>query len=111
MIYKNHWLLMASTSMSTQFWLRNSLMENRSMAVMRHVGEVYLGHSLDAFAEEVIMRTQLIQCLLENTATMLAATKEDVHTVVHPSSEGDDEADDNLLLFDRNSDSTLANIR
>jgi dynactin 1 len=86
----------------------------RSIAVMRHVGEVYLGNNLDAFAEEAIMRTTLVLGSLDNMATIVASTKEEIHqAVVHPAVNGDKtlEADDSFLLFERNADATLSASR
>jgi dynactin 1 len=98
---------------------RNDLQESqvvegltKSMAVMRHVGEVYLGNSLDALADEVLMRAQLVQTLLHNTAIMLAITKDEIHrAAVHPSENGEVADEDNLMLFERNADSALSSSR
>jgi dynactin 1 len=84
------------------------------MAVMRHIAEVYLTSGLDAFAEEVIMRAQLVQGSLENTVTVLTAAKDEIHqSVIHPTPEGEPEQQisEEFHLFERNADSTLGSIR
>src|ERR1700742_2102507 len=75
---------------------------------MKHLSELHLGNSLESFAEEVLMRALLIQSNLENTATVLAASKADI---LQRASPDDSAIDEDRILFQRGSDSTLSALR
>lgn len=48
---------------------------SRSIAVMSHLGEVHLREGLESYADEVLMKSLLMQSNLENTATALSNAK------------------------------------
>lgn len=78
---------------------------SRSIAVMRHLSELYLDVESELFAEVSTCRVQLTVSSLENCATVLSATR----TIALQSQPGDDGED--YTLFDRNSDATVASLR
>lgn len=81
---------------------------NRSMALMKHLSELYLGSGLAHYAEEILMRALIIQSNLENTSTMLTAARNDIVQTTPPSPDSEDE---DSILFMRNSDATLTGLR
>jgi dynactin 1 len=83
---------------------------SRSIAVIKHLSEIYLTNNLEAFAEDVLMRAQVFQSELENAATVLAALQSDMLNVSKGESE-DNEDNEDLTLFRKNSDSTLSALR
>lgn len=68
---------------------------------------MHLRNDLEGFAEEVLMKSQLLQSALENTATILAATRTEV---LQAAQEGEEETED-FTIFERNSDATLSILR
>lgn len=78
------------------------------MAVMKHLSELHLGEGLESFAEEVLMRAILVQSHLENTVAILTASKADIYRTAPPPTDTDNE---DGILFDRNSDTTLSALR
>ncbi|KAF7939825.1 hypothetical protein BELL_1388g00010 [Botrytis elliptica] len=62
----------------------------RTIALMSHLAEVHLGDSLANYADEVHMRTLVMQSQLENAAAAIASTRTMVQTII-PSQEEDDE--------------------
>jgi len=88
--------------------LKTPLTVSRSIAVMKHLSELYLGSGLETFAEEVLMRALLVQNNLENTATILTAARNDILQFAPPSPNAEDE---DSIIFMRNSDSTLTGLR
>jgi dynactin 1 len=91
----------------TSFTISLSTNFNRSTAVIKHLGEIHLGNSFEGFAEEALMRAQVLQSALENSATILAATRAEVLQLCQDNEEDNDE----FTLFERNSDSTLSLLR
>jgi dynactin 1 len=75
--------------------------------VINHLAELHLNDGLEAFAEEVLMRAQVLQSALENSATILATTRTNVLQLVQE----DDEESDEVTVFERSSDSTLSLLR
>ncbi|KAI1193954.1 dynactin [Nemania serpens] len=62
----------------------------RSIALMAHLGEVHISSGLESFADEVQMKTMLMQSYLESAATAFGVTKEMVQRMV-PANDDDDE--------------------
>lgn len=62
----------------------------RSIALMTHLGEVHISQGLESFADEVQMKTMLMQSHLESAATAFGITKEMVQRVV-PANGDEDE--------------------
>jgi dynactin 1 len=63
----------------------------RSIAVMKHLSELHLQDSVENYAEEILMKTLLMQSNLETTATALMTTKMELLKVIPTSEDGDDE--------------------
>ncbi|KAI0192625.1 dynactin [Xylaria flabelliformis] len=62
----------------------------RSIALMTHLGEVHISEGLESFADEVQMKTMLMQSHLESAATAFNVTKEMVQRMV-PANGDEDE--------------------
>lgn len=79
----------------------------RSTAIIKHLGEIHLSNSFEGFAEEALMRAQVLQSALENSSIVLSATRTEV-LQLYQEGDGDD---DEFTLFKRNSESTLSLLR
>ncbi|KAF4537306.1 Dynactin [Lasiodiplodia theobromae] len=64
---------------------------HRSIAVMSHLAETHLGDGLEGYANDIVMRTLLMQSHLETTAAALMLVKGEVQTRI--PSQGEDEYD------------------
>ncbi|KKY22497.1 putative 90s preribosome component rrp12 [Diplodia seriata] len=64
---------------------------HRSIAVMSHLAETHLGDGLEGYANDIVMRTLLMQSHLETTAAALMLVKGEVQTRV--PSHGEDDYD------------------
>jgi dynactin 1 len=64
---------------------------HRSIAVMRHLSELHLRDDLENYAEEVLMKTLLMQSNLETTAAALMISKSEIAKVATTSAEEDEE--------------------
>lgn len=62
----------------------------RSIALMAHLGEVHISSGLESFADEVQMKTILMQSYLESAATAFGITKDMVQRIV-PANGDEDE--------------------
>jgi dynactin 1 len=58
---------------------------------MTHLSELHLRDGVESFAEEVLMKTLLMQSNLETTATALLTTKTAILQAIPPSEDSDDE--------------------
>ncbi|KAI1118045.1 dynactin [Nemania sp. NC0429] len=64
----------------------------RSIALMAHLGEVHISAGLESFADEVQMKTMLMQSYLESAATAFGITKEMVQRIVPQNSDEEENA-------------------
>ncbi|KAI0908530.1 dynactin [Ustulina deusta] len=64
----------------------------RSLALMTHLGEVHISQGLESFADEVQMKTMLMQSHLESAATAFGVTKEMVQRMVPANGDEDEHA-------------------
>ncbi|KAI8625861.1 dynein associated protein-domain-containing protein [Xylariaceae sp. FL1651] len=62
----------------------------RTIALMTHLGEVHISEGLESFADEVQMKTMLMQSHLESAATAFGITKEMVQRIVPPNGDEDE---------------------
>ncbi|KAI1805769.1 dynein associated protein-domain-containing protein [Daldinia bambusicola] len=62
----------------------------RTIALMTHLGEVHISQGLESFADEMQMKTVLMQSHLESAATAFTITKDMVQRVVPPNGEEDE---------------------
>ncbi|KAK8165609.1 dynein associated protein-domain-containing protein [Phyllosticta citrichinensis] len=81
---------------------------HRSIAVMGHLAERHLGDSLVAYADDVLMRTLLMQSHLETTASALALVKMEVQSKVHETEEN---AYDGIQRFVEKTEAIIAQTR
>lgn len=79
----------------------------RTIALMSHLAEVHIPHGLASFADEVHMRTLVMQSHLENAAAAMAAARTMVQSIV--PSQGDD--DELAQHFSRKTDAAITNTR
>ncbi len=79
----------------------------RTIALMTHLGEVHISDGLESFADEVQMKSVLMQSHLESAATAFAVIKDMVQRVVPPSEEEDELAQH----FSRKSDAVISQTR
>jgi dynactin 1 len=63
----------------------------RSIAVMSHLSELHLRDGVESYAEEVLMKTLLMQSNLESMAAALLTTKAEILKAIPASEESDDE--------------------
>lgn len=80
---------------------------HRSIAVMRHLSELHLGDGLENYAEEVLMKTLLMQSNLETTTAALMTTKSEIAKVATTSAEEDEE----VASFLRRTDTFITQTR
>ncbi|KAF2096387.1 hypothetical protein NA57DRAFT_58305 [Rhizodiscina lignyota] len=71
----------------------------RSIAVMSHLSEIHLREGLESYADEVLMKTQLMQSHLESTAAALQNAKVAILLAIPHAA--DDDTDEVNLLADR----------
>ncbi|KAI1813052.1 dynein associated protein-domain-containing protein [Poronia punctata] len=62
----------------------------RSIALMSHLGEVHISEGLESFADEVHMKTMLMQSYLDSAATAFGITKDMVQRVIPANGEEDE---------------------
>jgi dynactin 1 len=74
---------------------------------MKHIAELHLREGLESYAEEILMRTLLMQSSLENTAAALVASKDLVLHTAPPT----DAEDDDGVLFEKMADSVISDSR
>ncbi|KAI1311138.1 dynactin [Xylaria venustula] len=79
----------------------------RSLALMTHLGEVHISQGLESFADEVQMKTLLMQSHLESAATAFGITKDMVQRVVPANSDEDEQAQH----FTRRADAVVSQTR
>jgi dynactin 1 len=79
----------------------------RTTALMSHLAEVHIPESLASYADDVHMRTLVMQSHLENTAAALAASKSMVKAIV-PSKGDEDELAEH---FARKADAIMSHVR
>ncbi|KAI1427583.1 dynactin [Xylaria sp. FL1777] len=79
----------------------------RSVALMTHLGEVHISQGLESFADEVQMKTMLMQSHLESAATAFGVTKEMVQRMVPANGDEDEHAQH----FVRRADAVISQTR
>jgi dynactin 1 len=79
----------------------------RTIALMSHLSEVHISPGLASYADDVHMRTVIMQSHLENAAAALAVAKTMVQTII--PSQGDE--DELAQHFSRKSDSVITQTR
>lgn len=79
----------------------------RSIALMTHLGEVHISEGLESFADEVQMKTMLMQSHLESAATAFGVTKEMVQRMVPANGDEDELAQH----FSRRADAVISQTR
>lgn len=79
----------------------------RTIALMTHLGEVHISQGLESFADEIQMKTVLMQSQLESAATAFNVVKDMVQRVI-PST-GDE--DEHALHFTRKSEAVITQTR
>lgn len=62
----------------------------RTIALMSHLGEVHISDDLESFADDVYMKTVLMQNYLESAATTFATLQKMVQRVIPPVSDEDE---------------------
>ncbi|KAF2090125.1 dynactin, partial [Saccharata proteae CBS 121410] len=80
---------------------------HRSVAVMTHLAETLLSDSLESYADDVLMRSLLMQSHLEIVAAALAIVKTEVQSKVPANPE----EDDGIERFTDKTESMIANSR
>ena len=83
----------------------------RSMAVMEHLAEIHLDASVEAHADEILMRTLMAQSHLENTAAALLQTKAMIQTKVQANVETLEEDQNELDFFATKADGLISASR
>jgi dynactin 1 len=79
----------------------------RTIALMSHLAEVHISTGLASYADDIHMRTLVMQSHLDNAASAMSATKSMVQATV--PTQGDE--DDLALHFVRKTDSVIAQTR
>ncbi|KAI9820741.1 MAG: hypothetical protein M1827_005111 [Pycnora praestabilis] len=79
----------------------------RSMSLMSHLAEIHIPESLESYAEDVLMRTLLMQSHLENTAVALSHIKTLVRSKI-TALEADSEE---VQYFSESSDTLVSHAR
>ncbi|EKD19406.1 CAP-Gly domain-containing protein [Drepanopeziza brunnea f. sp. 'multigermtubi' MB_m1] len=79
----------------------------RTIALMSHLAEVHISTGLASYADDVHMRTLVMQSHLENAAAALVAVRTMVQTII--PSQGDE--DELAQHFSRKTDSVISNTR
>ncbi|KAH7021121.1 dynactin [Microdochium trichocladiopsis] len=79
----------------------------RTIALMTHLGEVHISEGLESFADEIQMKTSMMQSHLESASTVMAVVKELVQRTVPSAGEEDELADH----FTRKSEAVISLTR
>jgi len=79
----------------------------RTIALMSHLAEVHISTGLSSYADDIHMRTIVMQSHLENAAAALAAIKTMVQTIIPK----EDDEDELAQHFARKTDAVIANTR
>lgn len=79
----------------------------RTIALMTHLAEVHISEDLESFADDIYMKTVLMQSGLESAATAFATVQNMVQTVIPPVSEEDELAQ----FFTRKADAVVTQTR
>ncbi|KAI0900310.1 CAP-Gly domain-containing protein [Annulohypoxylon nitens] len=79
----------------------------RTIALMTHLGEVHISEGLESFADEMQMKTILMQSHLESAATAFNVVKDMVQRVVPPNGDEDELAQH----FAKKSESVISQTR
>ncbi|KAI2464302.1 CAP-Gly domain-containing protein [Annulohypoxylon bovei var. microspora] len=79
----------------------------RTIALMTHLGEVHISEGLESFADEMQMKTILMQSHLESAATAFNVVKDMVQRVIPPNSDEDELAQH----FAKKSESVISQTR
>ncbi|KAI1388486.1 CAP-Gly domain-containing protein [Hypoxylon trugodes] len=79
----------------------------RTIALMTHLGEVHISEGLESFADEMQMKTVLMQSHLESAATAFNIVKDLVQRVIPPNGDEDELAQH----FTRKSDAVISQTR
>lgn len=79
----------------------------RTIALMSHLAEVHISNGLASYADEVHMRTLIMQSHLENAASALSAARSMVQTAI--PSQGDE--DEHAQHFSRKTESVITSTR
>lgn len=79
----------------------------RTIALMTHLGEVHISEGLESFADEIQMKTSMMQSHLESASAVMSVVKELVQRTV-PSADEDDELADH---FTKKSDAVISHTR
>jgi len=74
---------------------------------MAHLSEIHLRNGLESYAEEVLMKTLLMQSHLETTAAALLTTKNEILTAIPHSEDNDDE----ISIFAAKADTVMMQSR
>lgn len=80
---------------------------HRTIALMTHLGEVHIPAGLASYADDIHMRTLLMQSHLDNAAAAMSTAKTMVQSII--PSKGDD--DDLALHFARKTDAVITQTR
>lgn len=80
----------------------------RSIALLSHLAEVHIPNSLASYADDVHMRTVVMQSHLENAATAISSAKSMVQTSIIVAGDDDDEL---AQVFARKSDAIITSTR
>ena len=80
---------------------------HRSVAVMKHLSELHLREDVEDYAEEILMKTLLMQSNLETTAAALMTAKAEITKI--PTISAEEDAD--VALFTRKTDTLISHTR
>ncbi|KAI9665660.1 MAG: hypothetical protein M1821_003594 [Bathelium mastoideum] len=84
---------------------------HRSMAVMEHLAEIHLQRSVESYADDILMRTLMIQSRLENTATALLQTKAMVQAKLKPHEDRSEEDQNEVDFFASKTENLVSTSR
>lgn len=79
----------------------------RTIALMTHLGEVHISDDLESFADDVYMKTVMVQSHLESAAATFATLESMVQRIIPPQSEEDELAQ----YFIRKADAVVTQTR
>lgn len=79
----------------------------RTIALMSHLGEVHISDDIESFADDIYMKTALVQSNLESAATAFATLQNMVQHVIPPVSEEDELAQ----YFTKKADTVVTQTR
>lgn len=79
----------------------------RTIALMTHLGEVHISSDLESFADDVYMKTLMMQSHLESAATTFTTLQTMVQRIIPPASEEDEVAQ----YFIRKADAVITQTR